>query len=168
MTAAAIRASDADRDRVTHQLQAACAAGTLTAHELEDRIDKALLAAHVSELDDLVRDLPTDRLPARPCLAPVARFAGILALLSVACIGLWLVGGAHGSFWPKWVLLASAARLAAYASHQRSDHAGDTTPLWLVGPLGLVLAHLPLAGRPRGRSSATSNNAKYPMDSRRP
>ncbi len=159
MTAAAVRAGDADRDRVTQRLQAACAAGTLTAHELEQRLDKALRAVYVSDLDELAGDLPPpEPLPARARVAPVARFAGILVLVGGACVAVWLVAGADGNFWPKWVLLANAVRLAAYAWHQRGDGPGDTAPLRLLGPLG----SLPPVARPRAQASAASHTAPGP------
>ena len=163
MTAAVTRACDADRDLVTQRLQAACAAGSLTARELEERLDKALRAVRVSDLEDLVRDLPgPEPVLARPRIASVARLAGIYALLSVTCVAVWLVAGAHGGFWPTWVLLAGAVRLAAYAWHQRGDGPGDTAPLWLLGPLRLALTHLPPAGRPRAQASAASHTAPGP------
>jgi hypothetical protein len=169
MTAAVSRACDADRDRVTQRLQAACAAGTLTAHELEERLERALRAVLVSDLDDLVRDLPTlERVPARARISSVARHAGISALVSVTCVAVWLVGGAHGGFWPKWVLLASAVRLAAYAWHQRGDDPGTTAPLWLLGPLGLLLTHLLPDRRPRGQASAPTHTAPGPKEPHMP
>ena len=162
MTAAAILAGDADRDRVTQRLQAACAAGALTAHELEQRLDKALRAVYVSELDELAGDLPApEPLPAGARVAPVARLAGILTLLSGACVAVWLFAGADGNFWPKWVLLANAVRLAAYAWHQRGDGPGDTAPLRLLGPLGFLLT-LPGVARPRAQASAASHTAPGP------
>ena len=37
---------------------------------------------------------------------------GYAALVNAACVAIWLATGADGSFWPKWVLLVSAIRLA--------------------------------------------------------
>lgn len=55
---AAIRASDADRDRIADILRDALAEGRLTAEEHSDRIDGAYSAKTVGELEPLVRDLP--------------------------------------------------------------------------------------------------------------
>jgi len=53
-----IRASDADRDRVASLLQEHHAAGRLTADEFAERIDAALRARTLGELDALLADLP--------------------------------------------------------------------------------------------------------------
>jgi hypothetical protein len=53
-----IRASDADRDRVATLLREHHAAGRLTAEEFHERMDAALTAKTLGELDDLLADLP--------------------------------------------------------------------------------------------------------------
>ena len=53
-----IRASDADRDRVAELLQEHHAAGRLTAEEFAERLDAALRARTLGELDTLLADLP--------------------------------------------------------------------------------------------------------------
>ncbi len=53
-----IRASDADRDRVTALLREHHAAGRLTAEEFGERMDAALNAKTLGELDELLADLP--------------------------------------------------------------------------------------------------------------
>ena len=53
-----IRASDADRDRTTALLREHHAAGRLTAEEFNDRMDAALDAKTLGELDELLEDLP--------------------------------------------------------------------------------------------------------------
>ena len=53
-----IRASDADRDRVAALLQQHHAAGRLTAEEFDQRVDAALAARTLGELDELLADLP--------------------------------------------------------------------------------------------------------------
>ncbi|MCB5166877.1 DUF1707 domain-containing protein [Streptomyces bambusae] len=57
-SAAAIRASDADRDRTARILGDALAEGRLTADEHAERIDALFTVKTVGELDRLVRDLP--------------------------------------------------------------------------------------------------------------
>jgi uncharacterized membrane protein len=54
-----LRASDADRDRVASLLREHHAAGRLTAQEFHDRVDKALEAKTLGELDALLKDLPS-------------------------------------------------------------------------------------------------------------
>ena len=53
-----IRASDADRDRVAALLREHHAAGRLTAEEFHERMDRALEARTLGELDELMTDLP--------------------------------------------------------------------------------------------------------------
>jgi len=53
-----IRASDADRDRTAALLREHHAAGRLTAEEFDERLDIALNAKTLGELDELLDDLP--------------------------------------------------------------------------------------------------------------
>lgn len=62
-----VRASDADRDRTASLLSEHHAAGRLTAEEFQDRMDQALAARTLGDLEDLLEDLPAIdlyRLPA--------------------------------------------------------------------------------------------------------
>ncbi|MEC4016524.1 DUF1707 domain-containing protein [Streptomyces sp. H27-D2] len=61
MASSAIRASDADRDRVADLLREALAEGRLSAAEHSERIDGAYRAKTLGELEPLVRDLPAAR-----------------------------------------------------------------------------------------------------------
>jgi class 3 adenylate cyclase len=56
-TAAELRASHADRERVVQELRTAAGDGRLTAEELDDRLEAALTARTLAELDPLVTDL---------------------------------------------------------------------------------------------------------------
>jgi hypothetical protein len=53
-----IRASDADRERTATLLREHHAEGRLTAEEFSDRLDRALTAKTIGELDALLADLP--------------------------------------------------------------------------------------------------------------
>ena len=53
-----IRASDADRDRATALLREHHAAGRLTAEEFDERMNAALDAKTLGEIDELLADLP--------------------------------------------------------------------------------------------------------------
>jgi hypothetical protein len=62
-----IRASDADRDKTAQLLREHHAEGRLTAEEFDERLDRALVAKTIGELDELLSDLPAIdlyRLPA--------------------------------------------------------------------------------------------------------
>jgi hypothetical protein len=89
----AVRASDADRERVAAALQAAFADGRLAKPELEERLGHAYAAGTDADLAVILRDL---RAPARPAgdwaaAAPTAtRDTGIVA--GFRRTGRWLVG----------------------------------------------------------------------------
>jgi hypothetical protein len=64
-----VRASDAERERTVRHLRDHALAGRLSVDELDERSAKAYSAVMVSELDELVRDLPAPELrpaPQRP------------------------------------------------------------------------------------------------------
>jgi hypothetical protein len=121
-----IRASDADRDRATALLREHHAAGRLTAEEFHERMDKALDAKTLGEIDELMADLPAIdlyQLPAaslrrgapgsRRSLMPqdpheVARFpsgtapVAVWATVTSALVAIWVVVAALGGTWFPW------------------------------------------------------------------
>jgi hypothetical protein len=130
-----IRASDADRDRATSLLREHHAAGRLTAEEFHERMDKALEAKTLGELDELMADLPAidlyqlpdaslRRIPPRrgQSLLPAdhrgpdnpVRFSpgtialGAWAVVTSALIALWAVAAVvgAGTWFPWWALVA--------------------------------------------------------------
>jgi hypothetical protein len=127
-----IRASDADRDRITALLREHHAAGRLTAEEFAERMDAALGAKTVGELEELLADLPvidlyrlpdeslrrpaglphsllvprdTGRSPAR--LRPGTVAVGAWAVVSGALIAIWAVAAVVGlgTWFPWWLLV---------------------------------------------------------------
>lgn len=130
-----IRASDADRDRTASLLREHHAAGRLTVEEFEERMDKALDATTLGELDELLADLPAIdlyQLPdaslrrAPPHLgqsvlpadlrghASPARFTpgavalGAWAVVTSALVAIWAVAAVvgAGTWFPWWALIA--------------------------------------------------------------
>ncbi|MBV9854567.1 MAG: DUF1707 domain-containing protein [Streptosporangiaceae bacterium] len=135
-----IRASDADRDRVAALLREHHADGRLTAEEFNERLDKALAARTIGELDALLEDLPSIdlyRLPdaslRRPPpgstlpwpgsgLAPMhaarwAAWAGVSSLLFIV----WLVTAiaTGGGAWFPWFIFVSGLWGYALARRRR-------------------------------------------------
>jgi len=123
-----LRASDADRDAVVARLRHHGAVGRLRLDELTGRIEAALDATTLGQLDDLLVDLPNDG----PWPAPeatsgppdtfhawrspaVTARAAQLLVINLLCIGLWAAAGGRGLF-PAWVLLISFAVLARRTS----------------------------------------------------
>ncbi|WUH57758.1 DUF1707 domain-containing protein [Streptomyces sp. NBC_00442] len=69
----ALRASDADRDRIADILRDALAEGRLDAAEHSERIDAVYRAKTVAELEPLVKDLPASGARPRAAAAPAPR-----------------------------------------------------------------------------------------------
>jgi hypothetical protein len=75
--AGALRASDADRDRIADILREALAEGRLDAGEHSERLDRVYAAKTVGELEPLVRDLPAgSAAAAAPAAAAARSYAG--------------------------------------------------------------------------------------------
>jgi Domain of unknown function (DUF1707) len=130
-----IRASDADRDRTAALLREHHAAGRLTVEEFGERMDKALEAKTVGELDELLADLPAidlyqlpdaslrrappstgqSLLPADPdpSASPVKFTPGGVAIgawgvVTAALVAIWAVAAVigGGTWFPWWALVA--------------------------------------------------------------
>jgi uncharacterized protein DUF1707 len=146
-----IRASDADRDRVASLLREHHAAGRLTAEEFHERMDQALEAKTLGELDELMTDLPAIDLyqlpdaslrrgPTRPgqSLLPgdlgghghPAKFTpgtvamGAWAVVTSAMVAIWAVAAVvgGGTWFPWWALVALPW---IWAIIRRSQRPGD-------------------------------------------
>lgn len=112
-----LRASDEDREQLIAELNEHAVAGRLTTEELEERLRAAYTARTTGELDALRRDLPpTSGQMARAHAARRAQLTRRLIQQTggsmtafVICAAIWLVSGAHGQFWPAWVLIAVVA-----------------------------------------------------------
>jgi Domain of unknown function (DUF1707) len=126
-----IRASDADRDRTAALLREHHAAGRLTAEEFHERLDAALSAKTLAELDELLADLPvidlyqlphesmrrprglphTSLVPRDPGTGPARFSPGTVAMgawgaFSGAVIAVWAVAAVVGAgTWLPWWLL---------------------------------------------------------------
>jgi Domain of unknown function (DUF1707) len=125
-----IRASDADRDRIATALRENLAAGRLTTEEFDERLDQALSAKTLGELEGLMADLPGtgisqraspspdraegDRPSRRGRFQPARRTAwGVLFMLGVLVVVIWLFSGAHASLSLLWVVAALAVLITA-------------------------------------------------------
>ena len=98
----AVRASDADRERVIEELRRHAGEGRLDLDELEERIAAALRARTLEELGPLTADLPSRRARIRRLrLGPELRaYLAVQALL----VAIWALTG-MGYFWPIWPML---------------------------------------------------------------
>jgi DUF1707 SHOCT-like domain len=107
-----LRVADADREQLVEELREHALAGRLTSEELEERIGAAYRATTRADVDALRADLPVSSTSVALALRKrkgqlrrrlVQETGGGLGV-SALCVGLWLAGGAGGSFWPGWVI----------------------------------------------------------------
>jgi hypothetical protein len=121
----ALRASDADRERVATTLRDGYSHGRLDLDELQQRLDAAYAAKTMNELTQLTADLPSAAAPAAPTpvVAQPVKKAGFVSrrvrdrvltyvVLMLFLIVIWAVSGASGSFWPIWPIVVGALILA--------------------------------------------------------
>jgi Domain of unknown function (DUF1707) len=125
-----IRASDADRDRIVTALRENLAAGRLTIGEFDERLDQALAAKTLGELEGLMAGLPGtdvsqragpsldrgegDRPSRRGRFQPARRTAwGVVFMLGVLVVVIWLFSGAHAGLSFLWVVAALAVLVIA-------------------------------------------------------
>ncbi len=108
-----IRVSDEERERLAEELQEHMVAGRLTPEEYEERLGAVYAARTRSDLDSLKGDLPLSSAAAKRALVQrksklrrrLAQEAGGSLTASLVCVAIWIVAGAHGAFWPAWVIL---------------------------------------------------------------
>jgi DUF1707 SHOCT-like domain len=117
-----LRASDEDRERAVRELREHFAAGRLSEEELSERVQAVYQARTDRELTALRADLPM--LPATRAeqKAELVRrrselqrrllqqSGGALVPFGI-CTVIWVASGAHGSFWPIWVILIAVIPL---------------------------------------------------------
>ena len=118
----ALRASDADRERIVEILRQHSVEGRLTSDEFEERMAAAYAAKTMGALAELTADLPVDlaeharrqaelarRVKSRKPLGRKVRqeVSGLLSL-GVILTAVWLVSGG-GYYWPVWPLGILAA-----------------------------------------------------------
>ncbi len=107
-----LRVADADREQAIEELREHALAGRLTAEELEERIGEAYRATTRADLDRLKADLPVSSTTIARALSKrksqlrrrLTQEAGGSLAVSAVCSGVWVAAGAHGGFWPGWVI----------------------------------------------------------------
>jgi hypothetical protein len=100
--------SDAEREQVADELRGHYEAGRLTLDEFQHRLDEAHAARTETQLQHVLRQLPSARLPTvRPRDTRWRSLALQYALVNAIAILIWGAAGADGDFWPKWVLVVT-------------------------------------------------------------
>lgn len=146
-----IRASDADRDRVTARLQEHFAAGRLTRDELDERVAAVLRAKTFGELRPVLADLPEPAPTPRATLAAAPgrpwparrhhpRLAPLVLLLLLTAVvvssGGWLALALLKVVLICWLLLMLAGVLVAGRIRRRLRRGmgAGYGPPWHGGP----------------------------------
>ncbi len=117
---ASLRVSDSDRERLAGELREHMVSGRLSQDELEERLDLAYKAKTQADLDALRADLPISPEALQRSLQErrrhlrrrLAQEAGGSLTASGVCVAIWLASGAHGQFWPIWVIVFTLLPLA--------------------------------------------------------
>jgi hypothetical protein len=143
-----IRASDADRERTATLLREHHAEGRLTAEEFSDRLDRALVAKTIGELDALLADLPgidLYRLPAagiRPAPPGARRPRSGDSVIDRRSPG--AVSPQRIATWAAWAAI-SALLFVAWLGLGLVSGGAAWVPWFLlvVVPWGLVIARRP-------------------------
>jgi hypothetical protein len=119
---------DAERSSATTELRAHYDAGRLTLEEFEERLAQVQSARTESDLREAFRQLPAKL----PTLKPRDRRWRSLALqyvvVNVAAVVIWLVTGANGGFWPKWVFVATLIMFLRRVMRPPRHHRGHELP----------------------------------------
>jgi hypothetical protein len=110
--ASSLRVADDDREQAVDELREHALAGRLTAEELEERVGGAYSATTRGDLEQLKADLPVSSTTVARALGKrktqlrrrLLQEAGGSAGVSAICSGAWVAAGAHGGFWPGWVI----------------------------------------------------------------
>jgi hypothetical protein len=114
-----VRASDEDREQLIAELNEHTVSGRLDTDELERRVRSAYAATTTGELDVLRSDLPAPSSQValqhaerrRQLTRRMIQESGGSLGVFVLCTAIWAVSGAHGQFWPVWVLVVFALSL---------------------------------------------------------
>jgi uncharacterized protein DUF1707 len=117
--------SDRDRSRVGDELRTHYEAGRLTLEEFQERLDELHAARTETQLENVLRQLPTGRPSVSPRDTRWRSLAVQYVLVNLVAVLIWVFGGANGDFWPKWVFVVTLFMFTRRAfgrghSHRRS------------------------------------------------
>ena len=113
--------SDVDRARVAGELRDHYESGRLTLEEFQQRVDEAHAARTEAQLQHVLRQLPPAKLPSVRLRDTRWRSLALqYALVNLIAILIWLFSGAHGDFWPRWVLVVTLISFGRRAFRHRS------------------------------------------------
>lgn len=124
----AVRVGDPERERTAARLGQAFTQGYLTMAEYETRLGSAFAARTAGALDQLIVDLPVERIRRRDPRRRAARYAAArrgvrihlicYLAMSLLMIGIWLAVAATTGvwyFWPIWPILGAGIGVVSHA-----------------------------------------------------
>jgi hypothetical protein len=124
MTTTIARAGDRDRQKTATRLGQALAQGYLALQEYEQRVQQAFQTETTGELNQLVADLPLDRIrradPRRRAARKAAARTGVrihlaaFVAMTAVVLTVWAATGIT-YFWPIWPILGAAVGLVSHA-----------------------------------------------------
>lgn len=113
----AVRASDAERERIAKLVSDATGDGRLSIAEASERLERVYTTRFRHELDEFVADLPAPEVPARPPARFPARLrvhALIAVVVSVLLVLRWVAMDVP-FFWPAWPMFLLWGSLVLHA-----------------------------------------------------
>jgi hypothetical protein len=122
--------ADADRATAAEEMRQHYDSGRLTLDEFESRLGEVNAARTRGDLEQAFRQLPRSE-PAVSLRVRDVRWNSLAlqyVLVNVVCILVWLLSGAQGDFWPKWVLIGTLVlylRRLGRRSRRRALPRGD-------------------------------------------
>ena len=166
-----IRASDADRDRVATLLREHHAAGRLSAEEFHERMERALDAKTLGELDELLTDLPAIDLYRLPDASLPPHYRRQIPGAGSFQAATWAAGltWGHGRFSPVWAAAWGSwlsVTLLCFVIWALSG-GGYLWPLWLSGPWGAIMIGRWISGSHPGGGPNRPNHPTHPRPPRR-
>jgi hypothetical protein len=101
--------ADADRTTAADEMRQHYDSGRLTLDEFESRLGEVHAARTRGDLEQAFRQLPRGERAASLRVRDTRwnSLALQYVLVNLICILIWLLSGAHGGFWPKWVLIGT-------------------------------------------------------------
>lgn len=122
--------ADADRATAAEEMRQHYDSGRLTLDEFESRLGEVNAARTRGDLEQAFRQLPRSE-PAVSLRVRDVRWNSLAlqyVLVNLVCILVWLLSGAQGDFWPKWVLIGTLVlylRRLGRRSRRRALPPGD-------------------------------------------
>jgi hypothetical protein len=135
-----MRAADADRQAVADQLKAALDEGRLDLHEYDERLQQAYAAKTYGDLQPLLGDLPSARVP-----APRRPVGANLDATSADLTRRWVT-----AVWSSWAAVVGITVVVWLVSSLAATDLLYFWPVWVAGPWGAFLVFVTVAGLASG------------------